>query len=757
MSLVHAANYLAAQGRGKDTHLVHMTSKELAAMQKLAESQGKSLTINPQTGLPEAGVLSTVLPMALGAAAAASGQWWAIPAAVAVSAGATYAYTGSITKGLMAGIGAWSGGNLASGFAEAGASTIAAEGGDLAAQEFAKSQTQALTGQALDASRGMVEPQLQELAKSQIGNMPNLTADQITNMTGRGLTDANAEMLVRNAGAANAAMGSGPASGMLKGVSSLSSIGDVLSNNKAAALGAVAPLVTGAFGKQQSANVPGSTAERNPFGLKEIPRDENGKPIFNASIPAQPNPAYTPVYRDYVKNPYVSGAADGGVMGYAPGGKTKKRRDNQDMVDAELRMEPARYVEGLGFVNPPPSVGGRLGANFDALGGNIRAGISGNAMMDQDKKIITRPEMMDIGYRGKLGSGELDVGLQRAIQSIPGRNKDYAINARYSASFAEGGVPGYKGSTDYGSMVEGIGEVERGLEMATKRRPLEVPNPYVEIEPDEPELRRLDPHNRARKMLEMLSSSSRVKMAKGLPQSNVLGAISTDPAKVIAEQRAKESIAAEQTSQEAKEGGLMSMAEGGESHVYKPTYTDYQATPFDMQRAMQAYNPQALPVGLPMNQQQMVGSQGYPIDPSVMKSNAQIAAEAEAKRLAELQALQASGPMGLIESVAGIKAGGLMAGGGPANLGDYSDGGRLLKGPGDGVSDSIPATIGGKQPARLATGEFVIPARIVSELGNGSTDAGAKRLYAMMDRIKAKRSKTKNIAADTKAYKYLPA
>jgi hypothetical protein len=98
-------------------------------------------------------------------------------------------------------------------------------------------------------------------------------------------------------------------------------------------------------------------------------------------------------------------------------------------------------------------------------------------------------------------------------------------------------------------------------------------------------------------------------------------------------------------------------------------------------------------------------------------------------------------------------AGGLSMG----HLGGYSDGGRLLKGPGDGVSDSIPASIGAKQPARLAEGEFVIPARIVSELGNGSTDAGAKRLYAMMDRIKARRRKTKNIAADSKAYNLLPA
>ena len=101
--------------------------------------------------------------------------------------------------------------------------------------------------------------------------------------------------------------------------------------------------------------------------------------------------------------------------------------------------------------------------------------------------------------------------------------------------------------------------------------------------------------------------------------------------------------------------------------------------------------------------------------------------------------------------------GGMMRSGGIANLGGYSDGGRLLRGPGDGVSDSIPAMIGKRQPARLADGEFVIPARIVSELGNGSTEAGARKLYAMMDRIKKARSKAKNIAADTKSDKHLPA
>jgi hypothetical protein len=101
-----------------------------------------------------------------------------------------------------------------------------------------------------------------------------------------------------------------------------------------------------------------------------------------------------------------------------------------------------------------------------------------------------------------------------------------------------------------------------------------------------------------------------------------------------------------------------------------------------------------------------------------------------------------------------------MAMGGIANLGSYSDGGRLLRGPGDGVSDSIPAQIGNKQPARLADGEFVVPARIVSELGNGSTEAGAKQLYKMLDRVQNARGKTTGkdkVAKNTNAAKLLPA
>ena len=84
-------------------------------------------------------------------------------------------------------------------------------------------------------------------------------------------------------------------------------------------------------------------------------------------------------------------------------------------------------------------------------------------------------------------------------------------------------------------------------------------------------------------------------------------------------------------------------------------------------------------------------------------------------------------------------------------------GGRFLRGPGDGVSDSIEArfTRSG-EPARLADGEFVIDARTVSELGNGSSEAGARKLYAMMDRVHKMRKKAKR-GEPSGADKHLPA
>jgi len=80
-----------------------------------------------------------------------------------------------------------------------------------------------------------------------------------------------------------------------------------------------------------------------------------------------------------------------------------------------------------------------------------------------------------------------------------------------------------------------------------------------------------------------------------------------------------------------------------------------------------------------------------------------------------------------------------------------------LDGEGDGMSDSIPATIEGKQPARLADGEFVIPADVVSHLGNGSSKAGSKKLYAMLDRVRKARTGHTKQGKEINPNKYMPA
>lgn len=101
---------------------------------------------------------------------------------------------------------------------------------------------------------------------------------------------------------------------------------------------------------------------------------------------------------------------------------------------------------------------------------------------------------------------------------------------------------------------------------------------------------------------------------------------------------------------------------------------------------------------------------------------------------------------------------GFMGGGMPS----YARGGnvstpRFLSGGGDGMSDSIPATINGKQEARLADGEFVVPADVVSHLGNGSSKAGAKRLYSMMDKVRSARTGTKKQAPAINTNRLMPA
>jgi hypothetical protein len=221
-------------------------------------------------------------------------------------------------------------------------------------------------------------------------------------------------------------------------------------------------------------------------------------------------------------------------------------------------------------------------------------------------------------------------------------------------------------------------------------------------------------------------------------------------------------------------GGIIALAEGGAPGIETQRYArpvrtvDPAVAAYNaqiMERANQQYN-----VNLRPGPNQVPGSIGYvapvprakkePVEyTDLINSPKKNIGELDDDMYAELDAryMQQSN-----EVSTGEKNGGRITQryneGGLSSLGSYSDGGQLLRGPGDGVSDSIPARIGSRQPARLANNEFVVPARVVSEIGNGSTDAGAKRLYDMMDRVQKRRNKTigkGKIAVDSKAHKEL--
>jgi hypothetical protein len=189
---------------------------------------------------------------------------------------------------------------------------------------------------------------------------------------------------------------------------------------------------------------------------------------------------------------------------------------------------------------------------------------------------------------------------------------------------------------------------------------------------------------------------------------------------------------------------------------YTAEYPDYKKNPYGMAGGgAVAFANRGIVQDLPRSSGMDVGTYSD-TDPNTRNLDAYNAALYNFKKRASKAgmgknavALKEVKPLGDVEEAA---AGGIMRG-----IGGYSDGGRMLKGPGDGMSDSIPAVIGSRQPARLADGEFVVPADVVSHLGNGSTDAGAKRLYGMMDKIRKARTGKKKQAPEVKAHKFLPA
>lgn len=230
MSLHQLAKHIQAEGRGEDTKLVHMTPNEIKGLQALAVQHGGTLTINPKTGLPEAGFLNQVLPSVIGGAAGVITMNPMIGAGVGAAAGMAM-NGGSLRSGIMSGIGAYGMGSLGVGMMGAGEAALGAEavGGATAAGDAALAGNAALADMGItsmtDATAalkaGTISPETYANLASQYsggyaGAMNNTmnaasTADKLS--AGWGATKLNTDYLKQNAfpigAAAMGVMGTG--------------------------------------------------------------------------------------------------------------------------------------------------------------------------------------------------------------------------------------------------------------------------------------------------------------------------------------------------------------------------------------------------------------------------------------------------------------------------------------------------------------------------------------------------------------------
>ena len=213
----------------------------------------------------------------------------------------------------------------------------------------------------------------------------------------------------------------------------------------------------------------------------------------------------------------------------------------------------------------------------------------------------------------------------------------------------------------------------------------------------------------------------------------------------------------------AAEGGIMKLANGGPVERMSQMNTAMNPQGGLYPQGMIDKTQYATPTQRPVSAELIEAAPAYERSNPMLMAEGGIAGILEAAKAQGLtpEAYQNIYGRGnaIIEMEKALKEGKMvnLARGGISNLGGYSDGGRMLKGPGDGMSDSIPGVIAGKQPARLADGEFVVPADVVSHLGNGSTDAGAKQLYAMMDKVRKARTGKKAQGKQINPRKYMPA
>jgi hypothetical protein len=681
MSLQLAANHLAAHGRGPDTTLVHMSRDEVKGLNDLAMAHGGQLTINPQTGLPEAGFLSSLLPMIGGAALSAMGM----PPMMAslIMGGITGVKSGSLSKGLMAGLGAYGGAGMMGGLMGAGQNAAA---GALGAENAAVATNLGAVGDV--SARDIL------LARNAAPAMEMVSSPGQAALTGfKGLgSEAGRDAFMSNVGgskgltkygmAAAAPVFAAPETSTKQPEADNRYLGKMQGDDWEFDPGRITPTTSTPFGPEQT-HFKSRFYRKGYAGGGPVEEMSNANAIgTNTGYPmADINKgAYATPYQQPISRNVLSGSADTGVnpmtgeMAFADGGGVPSTTGQGGDFEYDPLTRMFKKIEEMPSdnqvqtdqpVQPPP-----MGAGYTANQGNQTPGTTGlpSSMVSGGGNItpMAYPSLM----ASKIGDAALTgIGLIANKFSKPNPNPN-AVQVSEGLTFNE--------SPNFTQAESALADTQAKADANNAQQAQAIVAALQGLQG-------------------VGASSSGLSAGFGAPgaTSGNAGAMGFGPAGMAKGVVGGAGVGA----------GVGAGGGGGGGGVGVSTGS---------------------------------GSGGG------------------------ATAMGAAGMSGTASAAAGAARGGLMAAyaKGGSHLGDYSDGGRLLRGPGDGVSDSIPAVIGKKQPARLADGEFVVPARIVSELGNGSTEAGARKLYAMMDRIQKARGKTVGkgkVAKNSRSEKYLPA
>ena len=652
MDYQNTAQGLASLGRGKDTMLMHVTPNEVAGLQQLAMAQGGSLTINPQTGLPEAGffddLVSVALPVAAGYFLGPAGlKMSSLGAGLTVGA-ATYALTGDPIKSVTSGFGASGGATLGGKLGAYGATPEIAK---VAGPSFGQ-QTGAAAGSIAKDAAGNVmastTPGAATVANltaapaattyAPLAGSPMGMANSFNMATGTPLNAvANVADDALVAGAGQYSQNMIPNAG--QGIKNFFGMGEAGKGpidffktgpgDMGDALTLGAPVLAGYMGSQQ-VGLPALTNTSSGMNY-DGPYEPNERQVryptagerrssreFKYFSPSNPIPGYQKAY------------AMGGPVSFEEGGKIPTVGEIPKL--------------GVEIKNQIPDMGSRAivdtvrQAEIDAREARIaelmKPTQSGGSGYDPYANMMNRGPT--IGQTSGSWITNMDRGPMYG--GMAGMNQQY------------GGMSGIGGG--YGG---GFGRIIPGL----TRAQAEARVPLSEF----------TPINERAEFLRQY-----------LPEQSLAAAADPTGAERLQFTDVGAPAVTDQTAINVAAGGYLDFTEGGRT-------------------------------GIVSQQELMDNPVGY--------------------------------AMG-----GGIHS--LRSGGRPAK-------GGYLDGAGDGMSDSIPATIEGKQPARLADGEFVIPADVVSHLGNGSTKAGAKRLYAMLDKVRTARTGNKKQGKKINADKYLTA